>query len=233
MTNYSVPFDFDGKKFLWVEFESEISRNLCVFYFETKSTIKHKLNKEFGHISHCKLLGNNKLVLVRLQNLVEIREIADLKLNQHFNNIGEEVIAIDIYVNQNKIMMNEPLHEANNLNSNVNNNNLNVNIQKNETHYLKIENNLKKDHVNVGINDDNIMEDNLSIVLLDVDGNVNVWENCNVMTKFNLYNLNDMGIDYKNKQFFSMGYPYYIKMNSNYFAVSTDHGVFVIKKAEI
>jgi hypothetical protein len=75
MTNYSVPFDYDGRKFLWVEFLSEKERNLCVYYFDTKGTFKHKLHKEFGHISHCKFIGGNKIVLVRLQNIVEIREI--------------------------------------------------------------------------------------------------------------------------------------------------------------
>jgi hypothetical protein len=42
--------------------------------------------------------------------------------------------------------------------------------------------------------------------------------------------MKDINEEYKNKQFFSMGYPYYVKSNSNYFAISTDHGVFVIKK---
>ena len=36
----------------------------------------------------------------------------------------------------------------------------------------------------------------------------------------------------QSKQFFSMGYPYYIKSNMKYYAISTDHGVFVIKKNE-
>ena len=232
MTNYSVPFDYDGKKFLWVEFLEEKERNLCVYYFETKSTFKHKLKKEFGHISHCKLILGNKIVLVRLQNIVEIREIIDFKLLRTFTNIGEEVIGIDVYINQSKILLQEPLNE---IIPNQNYNNLNINNnseKKNDPQYLKIEN-MKKDHAVVGINEENVFnEENLSVVLLDIDGNVNVWENLNVMTKFNLYNLNDMAIEYKNKQFFSMGYPYYIKMNSNYFAVSTDHGVFVIKKLE-
>jgi len=67
-------------------------------------------------------------------------------------------------------------------------------------------------------------------VLLDLDGNVNIWENCILTTKFNLYNTNNISEDHKNKQFFSMGYPYFIKMNLNYYAISTDHGIYVIKK---
>jgi hypothetical protein len=229
MTNYSVPFDYDGKKFLWVEFLSEKERNLCVYFFETKGYFKHKLHKEFGHISHCRLIGGNKIILVRLQNIVEIREISDFKLLRTFTNIGEEVIALDVYLNQSKIMLQEPLHEVNlNHNLNMNSNSL----QQKDPQYLKIDN-IKKDHVSLGINEENVFnEENLSVVLLDIDGNVNVWENFNVSTKLNLYNLNDMGEEYKNKQFFSMGYPYYIKMNANYFAISTDHGVFVIKKPE-
>ena len=72
MTNYSVPFDFDGKNFLWVEFDKENYRNICIHNIETKITIKHKINKEFGHISFCKIINSSKILLVRLQNIIEI-----------------------------------------------------------------------------------------------------------------------------------------------------------------
>lgn len=73
MSNYSVPFDYDGKNFIGVEFLLDKERNICVYYFENKSTLKHKLCKEF----------------VRFQNLVEIREINDFKLHKTFSNIGD------------------------------------------------------------------------------------------------------------------------------------------------
>ena len=63
MSNYSVPFDYDGKNFIGVEFLLDKERNICVYYFENKSTLKHKLCKEFGHITHVSLKEKLKLFL--------------------------------------------------------------------------------------------------------------------------------------------------------------------------
>ena len=75
-------------------------------------------------------------------------------------------------------------------------------------------------------------EENLAIALLDIDGNVNIWEKEKIYTAFNLYNIKDISQDHKDKQFFSMGYSYYIKYNRDFFAISSDHGCYVIKKKD-
>ena len=35
-------------------------------------------------------------------------------------------------------------------------------------------------------------------------------------------------IKYKEEEFFELGFPYYVIMNSKYIAITTDHGVFVL-----
>ena len=35
---------------------------------------------------------------------------------------------------------------------------------------------------------------------------------------------------YKNLEFFSVGFPYYIVANDFYYGITTDHGLFVISK---
>ena len=70
-----------------------------------------------------------------------------------------------------------------------------------------------------------------SIITLDIDGNVNLYQYGEEVTLFNLYNLKDISEKNKKDKFFSMGYEYYIKSNLEYFCISTDQGCFVVKKS--
>ena len=83
---------------------------------------------------------------------------------------------------------------------------------------------------NKKIIEDKHNNNSLSIITLDIDGNVNCYNNKEEKTLFNLYDINDISIDIKNKSFFSMGYQYYIQTNNNFFSISTDYGCFIIKK---
>ena len=90
----------------------------------------------------------------------------------------------------------------------------------NKTTHLNTENNTTK------------KEEGVAFVTLDIDGNVNVYENGKMQTVFNLYNIKDISQDHKDKQFFSMGYSYYIKFNKEYYAISSDHGCYIIKRKD-
>jgi hypothetical protein len=199
ISNYSVPFDFDDKKYLWLDYLEESLRQISIFHFDSRKTYTHKLSKEFGHISHMKLLPKNRLLLVRNHFLCEIREIDEnFKLIHSFNNIGQsEIIAVDFSVDSI----------------------LNTNYEKN--YEMSVKNDIALSSIN---------EESITVSILDINGNVNVWNNLEITNKFNLNEMNDISSEYKKKRFFSMNYPYYIKAYKNYFAVSTDFGVFVIKK---
>ena len=79
---------------------------------------------------------------------------------------------------------------------------------------------------------DNENENNMNniyyIITLDKNGNVNLYNNQKVKKIFNLYEIEDIEEIYKKKEFFSVGFPYYIIMNELYIAITTDHGLFVI-----
>ena len=45
-----------------------------------------------------------------------------------------------------------------------------------------------------------------------------------------MYDLNGISQEDKDKQFFSMGYPYFIKINTKFFAITTDYGCYLIKR---
>ena len=182
MTNYSVPFDFDGNNFLWVEFLSSENRNICIADLMTmlgsaeEKPKKYNLDKDIiKHISFAKIINDKKIFIIHSKNICEIRALDDkFTLEEKFIHIGEEVYAIDLFF-------------------------------ENENNYL-------------------------SIITLDIKGNVNLYQNKNEITLFNMYNLNTIPKDYKEKQFFSMEYQYFIKSDLNYFCISSDHGCFIIKK---
>ena len=100
MYNYSTPFDFDGDRFLFVDYESDTLRRICIYYTLTKKkTIIYKISTGFGHISYMKFLLNNKIILCRNQKICEIYKIDEnfRLLNSWIHN-GEEIIAMNIYI---------------------------------------------------------------------------------------------------------------------------------------
>ena len=261
-TNYTVPFDFDGKKFLWVEFMSSTQRNICVADIPLSNSVKpykYNLNKAFGHICQAKLLPNNRVFIVHSLNKCEIRLLDDkFTVLERFDHIGEEVLSVDIFINQegkninygkeniifnkNKMSINEEIDNKINeegferkknrfeeINTNrivetVDNYNINK-IERQEENqnniYLNINQNAKNEKI-IDIKD-------IFIITLDIDGNVNLFKNKIEKTLFNLYEINTISKDHKEKHFFSMGYAYYIKSNLNYFCITSDHGCYVIK----
>lgn len=233
MTNYSIPFDFDGVRFLWVEFLSDKERNICMFDFSTTKKWEYRLYKDFGHISFGRLLKNNSIVIVTRLNVVEIRNMDEgFTLINKYIHIGDEVVALDLYyteANSNNINIINNNH--NNLNKLNENDLINKDINK-VSNIVKDNNKLTNIKSNFESNKETNLEINniLVIVMLDIDGNINYIHNKDkVKTLFNMYNVKDIPQDIKDKQFFSMGYPYYIKTNQDYLTVSSDYGVFIFK----
>ena len=100
MSNYAVPFDTDGQRFMWIDFLSENKRTICVYNFrEDKFALKYTLDTSFGHVSHMKFLPNGKIFLVRNYNMCEIRKDDTFDTERTFMHIGSEVIACDFLMN--------------------------------------------------------------------------------------------------------------------------------------
>ena len=70
------------------------------------------------------------------------------------------------------------------------------------------------------------------ITLLDIGGNVNVYEKGNIRMEFNLYDVENIDKEHKDKQFFAMGYSYYLKYNGEFFAISSDLGCYIIQQGK-
>ena len=104
MYNYSIPFDFDGDKFLFLDYESDKVRRICIYYTLSKQPCYiYKLTKEFGHISYMKLLFNDRIILCKNQKICEIRKIDEnFQLLESWEHDGNEIIAMNVYIEGNR-----------------------------------------------------------------------------------------------------------------------------------
>ena len=100
MYNFIVPFDFDGDRFLYLEYESENIRRICIYYtLENSGPDTFKINKSFGHISFMKFISLDKIILCKKNKICEIRDIYDnFNLIETWEHIGEEIIAMNFYI---------------------------------------------------------------------------------------------------------------------------------------
>jgi hypothetical protein len=177
-------------------------------------------------------MNDHRIFLVRDLNKCEIREInKEFTLIKSFKNIGDEIIAIDIFIRSN-IEKNNSEHDINSEKNEKNDilkvrddeKNINLSNKSSENDIIK-ENSINKIS---SINDSERYFDG-TIAILDIDGNVNFYENDIISKKFNLYDIKEINNEQKKKMFFSMGYAYYIKCNKNFICISSDHGCYVIK----
>ena len=100
MYNFSIPFDFDGDRFLFLDYESEEIRRICIYYtLSKKKPYIYKITTDFGHISYMKLLINDKIILCKNHKFCEIHKIDDnFRLLEYWVHDGNEIIAMNIYI---------------------------------------------------------------------------------------------------------------------------------------
>ena len=179
MSNYSVPFDFDGKYYIFIDFLEEKKRIFTIYDITTRNNKLNfeieKYKEKIGHISLLKILKNDLMFLVRDYNICEIRDL-NFELKRYFNYRGNEILAFDVIYND-------------------------------ENNY-----------------------ETLKIVVVDLNCNVILYNYKTNKEEF-LFNMENLAIDQviKDQRFFSMGYPYYIKISKQYMAISSDYGVVLLQ----
>ena len=206
MSNYSVPFDFDGKNYIFIDFIKKEKRTFNVYdisleqdemkkiQFEIEAKFK---SEKFGHISHLKIIKEDALFIVRNYNICEIRDF-NLEFKKKLNIKANEILAYDILFEDNK---------DNDNNDNNDNEDENNDINKKN-------------------------KDIVYIIILDLDCNIFLYNYKEDKSDL-LFNLekDELGIDkiIKEQRFFSFGYPYYIKLTGNYIAISSDYGCILFQ----
>ena len=148
MSNYVVPFDFDGDKFLFLDYLSKEERIISVVFTVTKKAQYNYIikNRDYGHISHMKLLPSNKIFLCRNNKECEIH-----LMNNNFDeiekwmHIGEDVISCYIFIkNKKNILYDNINNKENNKLSQSNNDNEGEENEDNYEDDEKSENSIKK-----------------------------------------------------------------------------------------
>jgi len=282
-SNFTIPFDFDGIRFLYLEFIEENSRKIQVYdTINQKFSCEQEINKDFGHISYMKFFSDDKIFLVRKYILCEIYEINEMNkeliLVEKWEHFGKEIIAVQIYLEGSKLsedFIEDKLNdndESNNISFNMNEKEdekiiniklKNMNQINSSSRELKIRHKqelsndiLNKNEIeifnrkkykeeildlniynkygnNKNINPNKKNQKIYLVATLDINGNFNLYNNKQNEILFNLYNIEGIEQKYKDEEFFFFGFPYYITMNSKYICISTDQGIFVIKKIKI
>ena len=182
------------------------------------------LNYEYNHTEN--IGKSSKIRKIKSSNPFKKLNNNDESSKREFNHsdkklkIKMKINEVDIY---NKKSINEELLIKDNQNkfNEIKENQFN----KKNNQIIKIKDN--KTNINT-IGDENANNNNYYIITLDKNGNVNLYINKKVTKIFNLYEIENIDINYKNKEFFSIGFPYYIIMNELYIGITTDYGLFVI-----
>ena len=234
-TNYIVPFDFNGKYFILLQFLTVTERMLCSFNVFTLKTWKHLLKHELGVLNYCKFINDNKLFIVRKFNICEIRIMDDnFTVTNSFNHLGDRVIGLDFFYkitksikSLNKKRDKDDISETETKKF-FTNNNLNSEDNLNINSISKYKNNIQYNSENVTANT------NLNVILLDIDGNVNYYNDENeIKTLFNINKISDIDKSIREKGLFSLNYPYIIKFYYPYLVVSSDNGCYIFQLTNI
>lgn len=238
-TNYIVPFDFDGKYFILLQFFTVTERMLCSFNVITLKTWKHLLREDFGVLNYCKFINDNKVFIVRKFNLCEIRIMDDnFTITHSFQNIGDKVIGLDFFYKITK-----SVNKSTNV-LDLNKKKDKDDISETETKKLYYNNNLSgEDNLNSSFGDKNNILYNsenirantdINFILLDVDGNVNFYNaDKGIKNLFNVNKVNEIDKSIREKGLFSLNYPYMIKYYHPFLAISTDDGCYIFQLINI
>lgn len=236
-TNYIVPFDFNGKYFILLQFFTVTERILSSFNVFTLKAWKHLLTQEFGLLNYCRFINDNKLFLIRKFNQCEIRNMDDnFTLIHSFKHLGDRVIGLDFFYKITKNIKNEKSSNILDLNKNNKdaisetetkkyfNNNININSEDNLNSVTNYKNNALYNSENVKANS------SINVILLDIDGNINYYNNeSGIKTLLNVNKIPEIDKSIRDKGLFSLNYPYMIKYHHPYLAFSSDYGCYILQ----
>ena len=238
-TNYIVPFDFNGKYFILLQFFTVTERMLCSFNVFTMKAWKQLLRQEFGLLNYCKFINDNKLFIVRKFNICEIRIMDDnFTLTETFNHLGDRVIGLDFFYKITKSVKNMKNSKIIELNKKKDRDEISETETKkffNNNNLNSEENSISNYKNNIFNNSENIKANtNINIILLDIDGNVNYYNNQKEMIYlFNVNKVPEIDKSVREKGLFSLNYPYMIKFYHPYLAISTDNGCYIFQLISI
>lgn len=208
----SMPFDFDGKRILlmtWTRDQTKIMKLIEINPF-VDLPLK-TFSAAYGHITHAKLHGE---AVVFVSNHRQLIHFLISKPTKHitFGCHSADIVAICV----------STVHS--------------INIQGHRSN-LQFQSGLDVARMENPSQLDELVEDSLNpgypkdtvIVSVDEAGCIKVWHNYEEKDQLHINRFAELAAEFRKAQYFSMGYPYLVRCCAPRIAVSTDHGVLVIK----
>ena len=192
MSNYSVPFDFDGDRFLFLDYSSKDIRKICIYYTLTdRDMYEYTISKDYGHISHMKIIYSeeNKIFLCRNQNQCEIHLIDDnFTCIESWEHIGNDAISSYVYIKESKLT-----EEFKTKINKKKNNKIDIEMQEYDNYIIENNNKLKRLKKNKPTNKNrkNIKIDILqgASTLLNINNNSLLSSSNNIKMNLNYLNI--------------------------------------------
>lgn len=196
-----MPFDFDGKRLLWLKYMNKDVRQVSIYYFEEmREEVVYTFKKGAGMISHMKFLKNLEGGGKYLVYVKDTQEIVLFNIEtKHQKVIGKASDAIiATYVSYSFIR---------------------------EKDYELLPENYNRDDLE-GSN-----PDHFQVICLDESQRITIFDQKEALTKkeFLVQHATEITDEVAKKDLFGMGYPYFICMYGHYIACSSDYGVLFLE----
>ena len=199
---YSIMFDFDGSRLLWMEFTHNL-RTLNLYTIGNDVKEVKKMTKSFGKIGFCKLVGEN-IIYIHKQRIVKVMSDSGEdkgEVGRHKEYIVAMTCAKIVKVERNR------------------------RIQRIEG---KVDD-ARVENSDIDLRDPQVQDCKTFIITADLGGNIKVWDSEAMVEEISIGILPQLTEKYRKMQYFSMGYPYLIAAYGPRIAISTDLGVLLIR----
>lgn len=199
---FSMMFDFDGKKLLWMEF-IEKNRILNIYTLGQEVREVKNIPKNFGKVGFCKIVGES-IVYVHRQKVIRV-----------MSEKGEDRGEIGRHRNYIVAMGCVRIYRFNRHRG----------MQKIEgrVDVARVENS------DIDLQEPEVQEMKQFIVTVDLAGEIKIWDKKQCLEEILISILPQLTQKYQRMQYFSMGYPYIVAAYGPRLAISTDLGVLVIR----
>ena len=204
---FSVPFDFDGNKVLWMEWRSQGQRVLNSFALSPNSRIYPiaEFPNKYGKVSFARFL-EDRVVFVHNFRHIKTLEVATGTEKSYLGRQRGDIVCLKVVKFQKLKFQASP------------------NIIDRRVDQARLENS----DIELEPNGENEHFKTL-ILSADTEGCLCIWEGEKLAEVIRVSHLPQLTPEYQSKQYFSMGYPYTINSFGSRIAVSTDFGILVIR----
>jgi len=201
---HSVPFHFDGNRFLWLEYLENQSKHLNIYDYIDKSTkTVHTFEKSVAFVSHAKLT-QSLVLFVQGQKHVNILDTRTNKIEPLYQH-KHQIIALEM--DDTAKLRAETIEEKDIM--------LDIKQDAEERKVPDEKTSLKH-------------TDSITIVSIDTSENLYVYKNSKVTHMIPLREIPNFPKLQKKNYLFDMGYPYFVAFYGNYIAFTSDLGLFII-----